>query len=337
MKEALFYKKVKDEQVECFLCAQNCRINPGKRGKCGVRENRDGVLWSLVYEQVIAENVDPIEKKPLYHFFPGSRSYSIATSGCNLSCLFCQNSDISQSPRAYKAIYGVATKAKTIVERALNADCASIAYTYTEPTIFLEYVLDVAAAARDNGIRNVFISNGFMTEAALDTAAPLIDAANIDLKAFSDNYYREQCGARLEPVLKTLKGMKERGIWLEVTTLIIPGLNDDPAQLRELASFIADMGRDIPWHVSRFYPTYLMTDRPPTPVSTIRMARQIGIDAGLIHVYTGNVPGEDGENTICHNCGAIVIERRGYSIDKKGLNNGACAKCLTPIEGIGMK
>lgn len=337
MKEAQFYKKLQNKQVDCFLCAQRCRINAGKRGKCGVRENRDGLLWSLVHERVIAENIDPIEKKPLYHFLPGSRSYSIATSGCNFRCLFCQNSDISQSPRDYKAIYGERIPAEVIVERAIKADCASIAYTYTEPTIFLEYALEVATKARSNGVKNVFISNGYMTEEALDAAGPFIDAANIDLKAFNDSYYHDQCGARLDPVLKTLRGMKERGIWVEVTTLIIPGLNDDPVQLRELASFLVDLGLETPWHVSRFYPTYLMTDRPPTPVATVRMARQIGLDAGLMYVYTGNVPGDDGESTVCPQCGSTVIGRHGYAIDKKGLKSGACAACHAPIQGIGME
>jgi pyruvate formate lyase activating enzyme len=337
MKEAMLYKQLEEGRVHCFLCSQHCHIEPGAVGKCGVRQNQDGKLQSLVYGKLIAQHVDPIEKKPLFHFFPGTTSYSIATSGCNFRCLFCQNSDISQTPREDGVIHGESVGAEEVVESAKRQGCATISYTYTEPTIFLEYALDVAALAKERGLANVFVSNGYMTAEALDAASPTLGAANVDLKAFSDKYYREQCGARLKPVLMTLEAMKRKGIWLEVTTLIVPGLNDDEAELRELAQFLVSLGPETPWHISRFHPTYLLTDRPPTPVETLRRARQIGIDAGLHYVYTGNVPGDSGENTYCHSCGAELINRIGYSIRKRNLKGGACTRCGTALEGAGIE
>ncbi len=336
MKEAMFYKGLEDGKVECYLCAQRCRINPGKRGKCGVRENRDGALWSLVYGKVIAHHVDPIEKKPLFHFYPGTRSFSIATAGCNFRCLFCQNADISQSPRESRSIIGRNASAKDVVEMARQSDCESISYTYTEPTVFMEYALDVARLAHEVDIKNVFVSNGFMTEEALEAASRFLDAANVDLKAFTDKFYSEQCGAHLKPVLETLERMKKYGIWLEVTTLLIPGLNDDPRELRDLAGFLVSLGPETPWHVSRFHPTYLLMDRPPTPVETLRKAREIGLEAGLRYVYTGNVPGDDGENTYCHGCGNLLFERYGFSAKKKGLEKDVCARCGEPLAGVGI-
>jgi len=337
MTEAMFYRKLEEKKVDCFLCAQRCRIKPGKRGKCGVRENREGTLMSLVYGKLIAQHVDPIEKKPLFHFHPGTRSYSIATAGCNFRCLFCQNADISQSPREYKTIHGQEISAREVVEAAVQSGCATISYTYTEPTIFMEYALDVARLAHEAGLRNVFVSNGYMTEESLEAASAHLDAANVDLKAFNDAFYSRQCGAHLEPVLKTLEGMKKRGIWLEVTTLLIPGLNDDPKELRELARFLVALSPDIPWHVSRFHPTYQLTDRPPTPVDTLRKAREIGLEAGLRYVYTGNVPGDDGESTFCHRCGELLIQRFGFSMQKRGLEEGGCAKCGTPLAGVAIQ
>lgn len=335
MKEALCYQKLAADQVHCFLCAQHCRIKPGDRGKCGVRENRDGTLWSLVYGKLLAQNVDPIEKKPLYHFYPGTLSYSIATAGCNFHCRFCQNADISQISRAQLHLPGQNVPANRIVEAAKSRQSTSIAYTYTEPTIFLEYALEVARQAQPRGIKNVFVSNGFMTEQALATIVPYLDAANVDLKSFRNTFYVEQCGARLAPVLKTLERMKKAGIWLEVTTLVIPGLNDDPQELKELAEFLVTLGADIPWHLSRFHPTYQLTDRPPTPVQTLHRAREIGIEAGLHYVYTGNVPGDKGENTYCHQCGTPLIERFGFSIRSQELSNGRCARCQAPLAGVG--
>jgi pyruvate formate lyase activating enzyme len=337
MHEAICYEKIEASKVHCYLCAQHCHIKPGKRGKCGVRENHDGALVSLVYGRLIAQHIDPIEKKPLYHFLPGSRSYSIATAGCNFRCLFCQNADISQSPREYKAIFGNTVSAEVVIEEARQSKCATISYTYTEPTIFMEYALDVAKLAHKAGIKNVFVSNGFMTAESFEVISPYLDAANVDLKAFNDDFYREQCGAHLEPVLRTLERMKRTGVWLEVTTLLIPGLNDDPAELRELASFISRLGPEIPWHVSRFHPTYRMLDRPSTPVGTLHKAREIGLDSGLRYVYTGNIPGDDAENTYCHQCGSLLLKRRGYSISREGIQGANCKKCNTPLAGVGIQ
>ena len=336
MKEAMFYSKLEEDKVDCFLCAQHCRIKPGKRGKCGVRENHEGTLFSLVYGKLIAHHVDPIEKKPLFHYYPGTRSYSIATSGCNFRCLFCQNADISQAPREYKSIFGQDTSAKEVVEDALKTGCTTISYTYTEPTIFMEYALDTAKLAREAGLHNIFVTNGFMTEQSLDAIAPYLGAANVDLKAFNDDFYSEQCGARLDPVLRTIERMKKRGIWVEVTTLLIPGLNDDADELRELARFLVSVGPGTPWHVSRFHPTYLMTERPPTPVETLHMARGIGIEAGLRYVYTGNVPGDDGENTYCHKCRSVLVERYGFSTRMRGLKDARCVHCGAPMEGVAL-
>lgn len=336
MKEAQFYRKLDGGTVACYLCAHKCHIEPGKRGRCGVRENRDGTLLTLVYGRLIAQNIDPIEKKPLYHFHPSSRSYSIATVGCNFRCLFCQNADISQSPHEYKRIFGQATEVSEVVDQARYAQCSSISYTYTEPTVFMEYALDVGRKAKEAGISNVFVTNGFMSSEAVEALEPYLDAANIDLKAFSDRFYKEQCGAALKPVLRTIEDMNKRGIWIEVTTLIIPGLNDNPEELRDLAEFLAGLDPDIPWHVSRFYPTYRLTDRPPTPVKTLQMAREIGFAAGLRYVYTGNVPGDEGENTYCYSCKKLLIERFGYTIQKRNLKDGKCSFCGTTLSGVGM-
>jgi pyruvate formate lyase activating enzyme len=336
MKEAMLYRRLDENRVHCFLCSQHCRIEPDKSGKCGVRQNRDGKLWSLVYGKLVAQHIDPIEKKPLFHFYPGTTSYSIATAGCNFACRFCQNADISQSPGVYGEIYGQSVPAVKVAESAKKEGCATIAYTYTEPTIFMEYALDVAASAKERGLENIFVTNGYMSREALDEAAPLLGAANVDLKSFSDRFYEEQCGARLKPVLATIEGMKSRGVWLEVTTLIIPGLNDSEAELKELARFLVGLGPETPWHVSRFHPAYLLNDRGATPVETVGRARQIGLEAGLRYVYTGNVPGDDGENTYCHSCGTLLIKRIGYSVKRGDLKNGACAKCRTPMRGVGL-
>jgi pyruvate formate lyase activating enzyme len=333
----MFYEQMEDNKVHCFLCAQHCHIKSGKRGQCGVRENRQGKLWSLVYGQLIAQNIDPIEKKPLYHFYPGTRSYSIATVGCNFRCLFCQNADISQGPREHRTIFGREASSREVVEDAQRRQCASISYTYTEPTIFMEYALDTSKTAHEVNISNVFVSNGYMTEEALEAITPYLNAANVDLKAFTDEFYKKQCGAHLEPVLKTLERIKKRNIWLEVTTLLIPGLNDDPRELSDLAQFVASLGVETPWHVSRFHPTYRMMDRPPTPLQTVRKAREIGLKAGLRYVYTGNVPGDDGENTYCYECGHLLIKRVGFSMRNQGLQGGKCSKCEVFIDGVGLE
>ncbi len=336
MKEAILYKKLDEKRVTCFLCSHHCLIDSGKRGFCGVRENQNGTLMALAYGRLIAQHVDPIEKKPLFHFLPGTSSYSIATVGCNFSCLFCQNADIAQAPRVRQAIFGESATPQRVVDNAKGAGCRSIAYTYTEPTIFMEFALETARIAHEHSIRNVFVTNGYMTEKGLETISPYLDAANVDLKSFDDSFYREQCGARLSPVLKTLERMKEKGIWLEVTTLIIPGLNDDPERIKALAAFLVSLSPDIPWHVSRFYPQHQLMHLPPTPVKTLHMARQTGLEAGLKYVYTGNIPGNEGESTYCHGCSKPLIKRHGFSIEKDGLEKGKCHRCGAPVEGVEM-
>ena len=335
MQEARFYEKLADGQVHCHLCAHECKIEPGKRGICRVRENREGTLFSLVYGMIVAENLDPIEKKPLFHFLPGSRSYSIATGGCNFQCLHCQNYDISQYPRRHEGrIPGVPRTPEEIAAAAAQNRCATISYTYTEPTIFMEFALDTARLAKARGIRNVFVSNGFMTEASAAALAEVIEADNVDLKSFREDFYRKVCKAKLKPVLDTIARLRSLGVWLEVTTLVIPGLNDSEEELREIAEFIKGVGPEIPWHVSAFYPTYQMLDRPRTPAATLLKARDIGLTAGLRYVYTGNIPGQGGENTYCYSCGELLIERVGYTIRGFILQAGKCPKCGTAIDGV---
>ena len=334
--EAYLYESLKDGKVKCNLCSHRCVIKDGRRGLCSVRENQGGKLQTLVYGKVIARHVDPIEKKPLFHFLPGTLSYSVATVGCNLRCKFCQNADIAQMPTDHKGIImGDKVTPQEVVSAADKSGCRSIAYTYTEPTVFFEFAYDTAKIAHERGIRNVFVTNGYMTAEALEMIAPYLDAANVDLKAFSDRYYKDLCGARLKHVQETLKVMKAQGIFVEVTTLIVTGLNDDSAELEELAAFIAhDLGTDTPWHISRFHPTYKLTDRPATPVKTLTKARKIGLQAGLKYVYTGNVPGNSGENTFCPGCGEVVIERWGFQVGTMRINDGRCALCDAQIDGV---
>jgi len=337
MKEAMFYEAMSDNTVRCNLCNHRCKIRDGKSGICGVRENRGGKLMSLVYGKVIAEHIDPIEKKPLFHFLPGSKAFSIGTVGCNFRCKFCQNFDISQYPREHGGeIIGRDRTPAQIVASARESGCETIAYTYTEPTIFFEFALDTAVLAREAGIKNVFVSNGYMSPEAARHIAPYLDAANIDIKAFTDAFYKTMCGARLEPVLETIRLLKALGVWVETTTLIIPGLNDGDDELRNIARFIKGVGAEIPWHVTQFYPTYELLDKPRTPVSTLRRARDIGKEEGLHYVYEGNVPGEGGENTYCHSCGALLIERYGLELIRNRLQNGTCPECGSGIKGVGM-
>jgi pyruvate formate lyase activating enzyme len=334
VREALLYAKEAENQVSCGLCAHRCRIAPGDRGVCGVRENREGTLYSLVYGAIIAENVDPIEKKPLFHLLPGSRSFSIAAAGCNFRCTFCQNHEISQMPRETGRTVGRERTPAEIVEMAVRSGSKSIAYTYTEPTVYFEFAFDIAGIARDKGLKNVFVTNGYMTQGMLEFVAPRLDAANVDLKAFRDDFYIKQCGARLQPVLDSLRKMKELGIWVEVTTLLIPGLNDGEEELGELTAFLVSLGAETPWHISRFHPQYRMTQTPPTPASSIHRAAEIGKSAGLKYVYCGNIPGDLGENTLCARCGRLLIGRHGFSIERLDLKGSACPDCGTPLDGI---
>ena len=334
IKQAILYEKLGDNKVRCGVCNHRCIINDGRKGICGVRKNEKGKLYTLVYGKAIAENIDPIEKKPFFHFMPGARILSIATIGCNFHCLHCQNADISQINSIPEGIEGKNLLPEQVIEDALKNNCPGIAYTYTEPTVFLEYALDTMKMAHKKNLKNVWVSNGYMTKETLDLIGPYLDAINVDLKAFTEKFYQEVCGAKLKPVLENLKTIKKKKIWLEVTTLIIPTKNDSSKELESIAEFIKkELGPKTPWHVSRFYPAYKMMDLPPTQVETICMAVEIGKKAGLKYVYGGNIPGNGLENTYCSKCGEKMIERNGYLI-KRLDNDGKCGKCKTELDLI---
>ncbi len=334
MKQAMFQEAREGNKVQCNLCCHRCLISPGKRGICAVRENRDGTLYSLVYDKVIAQNIDPIEKKPLFHFQPGSLSYSIATPGCNFRCKHCQNADISQLPRDHGGIIlGEEVPPSAIVAAALKTRCTSISYTYTEPTIYFELAYDTARLAVEAGLKNVFVTNGYITPEALEVIRPYLHAANIDLKGFTDDFYKNICGAKLQPVLDAIRLYKEFGIWIEITTLVIPGHNDSDKELKDIARFIRSVGEDIPWHVTRFHPTYKLTDQPKTPITTLKHAQQIGFEAGLRYVYEGNIPGE-GEDTVCWSCKKPLVKRIGFSVEGSRIKEGKCSYCSAVIDGV---
>jgi len=335
MKEAMFYDRLGEGKVKCHLCCQYCTVSPGKRGICAVRENRDGFLQTLVYGKVIARHVDPIEKKPLFHFYPASRSYSIATVGCNFRCLQCQNCEISDYPKEHPDIPGIDMTPEDVVGEAETTGCKSISYTYTEPTVFMEFAYDCARLAHKKGIRNVFVSNGYTSPSAARVIAPYLDANNIDLKG-DDDFYKRVVGARLQPVLDTIRLMKELGVWVEITTLIIPTYNDSDEFLQWAAGFIKSVDPAMPWHVTQFHPTHNLMDQPRTPLSVLRRAREIGLGAGLKYVYEGNVPGEGGENTYCPSCGELIIERVGFSLRAVKIRDSKCGKCGATIDGRGM-
>lgn len=334
-KEAALYERLADKKVRCNLCSHRCMIREGHKGVCRVRENRGGKLYTLVYGRTISEHVDPIEKKPLYHFHPGSRAYSIATPGCNFRCRWCQNWEISQMPREEHFMTGRDSPPERIVAAAREARCRSVAYTYTEPTVFFEYAYDTARLAHATGLANLYITNGYMTPEMLQTIQPYLDAANVDLKAFREETYRRYVGGRLSPILDNMKLMKRLGIWLEVTTLVIPGINDETDELRDAARFVArEIGPETPWHISRFSPAYQMRDRPPTPLDTLRQARDLGLSEGLHNVYLGNVGRES--DTVCSACGRLLIRRRGRFIAENHVREGRCPSCGSPVAGVGM-
>jgi pyruvate formate lyase activating enzyme len=359
--EARFYEKRAGGAVLCTLCPHDCHIRDGGRGACAVRYNSGGVLYTLVYDRVVARHVDPVEKKPLFHFFPGSHVYSIATVGCNQRCSFCQNWTIAQWPKEHlpaslrsstasegpglicpqfaelgQRVIGEPVTPEAIVSAARATGCDSIAYTYTEPTIFYELACDTAALARQAGLRNIFVTNGFISAEPLRALSGVLDAANVDLKFFNPGSYRRIARARLEPILAAIRLYHEIGVWLEITTLVIPGVNDSDGELTQIAEFIASIDPAIPWHVSQFYPTYKMLDRPATPVATLRRAAAIGRSAGLRYVYEGNVPGEAGESTRCWQCGELLIQRFGSLMRRNRIEDGTCPGCKAKIDGVGM-
>jgi pyruvate formate lyase activating enzyme len=364
--EARFYEPLPDSKVLCTLCPHDCHVPEGARGACGVRYNQGGKLYTLVYDKVVARELNPIEKKPFFHFHPGSYAYSISTVGCNLRCAFCQNWEISQWPKEHlpkhvesarpaqsagraapepicpklaevqRDIPGEHVTPESIVRSALDTGCLSVSYTFTEPTIFYELAYDTAVLAREQGLKNNFVSNGFISEAPLRELSTVLDAANIDLKFFKEESYRHISRARLAPILDAIRLYHELGVWLEVTTLVVPGLNDSDEELTGIAEFLCSLSPAIPWHVTRFYPAWEMRDRPPTEVATLRRGREIGLQAGLKYVYEGNVPGEGGENTWCPGCRELLIERHGFYVRRNRIRDGRCPTCGTRIEGVGM-
>ncbi len=335
LREALYYQRVPAPKngVGCLLCPRGCLLSEGETGFCRARKNVKGTLYTLGYASPCAVHIDPIEKKPFYHVRPRSTSFSIASAGCNLRCRFCQNWQISQvSPRETT---NTPLPPEKVVEEAQKQGCESIAYTYTEPTNFYEYMLDTAALARKKGILNIYHSNGYVQQEPLGRLCPYLDAADIDLKGFSEDFYRKVCDGELRPVLATLKTLRERKVWLEITNLVIPGYNDDPERIREMCLWIVhNLGQDVPVHFSRFFPMYKMTSMAPTPVSTIEKARDIALKTGLHYAYSGNVPGSAGENTYCPGCGRLVVRRVGYSVQMEGLQNGFCRFCGEKLAGL---
>lgn len=337
MRESFLYKKLKDNQVQCQTCAHYCVLGLQERGKCGVRENIDGKLLVLNDNKVITVHLDPIEKKPLFHFLPASQSLSLATVGCNFSCLNCQNYDLSQGFKRKKEIPGETISPSEIIQQALERKTPSISYTYTEPTIFLELALETMKLAKENEIKNLWVSNGFFSKETFKLVAPYLDAVNIDLKGFTEKFYQEVCGGRLQPVLDNLKRIKEKNIWLEITTLIIPTLSDDLEMLREIAAFIKnELGEETPWHISRFSGaiSWQLKDLPETPIAVIEDVCQIGKKAGLKYVYAGNLPDSEWENTYCPACNALAIKRGFYRIERYD-RGGKCPQCKADLNIFG--
>ncbi len=324
----MLYQQLENQRVRCRLCAHRCFIAEGKRGVCSVRENRGGRLYSLVYGKLISLQIDPIEKKPLFHFFPGSKIFSIASPGCNFRCSFCQNWQISQITKGPRGqIVGENYSPQEVVQLALESGSQSIAYTYTEPTIFFEFAYDTAKLSRRKGLKNIFVSNGYQTPETIEYLAGIIDAINVDLKSFSAEYYLKYCGAKLEPILRNIKLFLQAGIWVEVTTLIVPRENDSPSEIKAIAEFLASLSPDIPWHISRFYPHYQMQDHPATPLETLYQAYEIAKEAGLHYVYLGNVPSPQYTSTFCPFCQALVVERRFYQVRSYLEEGGRCPRC----------
>jgi len=333
IKEAMLYRSLDEKKVSCFLCNHKCQVADSKFGICGVRQNREGKLYTHVFGDVIAAHVDPIEKKPLYHFLPGTTSFSIATIGCNFRCPFCQNWQISQvSKRKGEGFSGHRLLPEDVVAGARKHGCHSISYTYTEPTIFYEYAFETAKLASGAGLGNIFVTNGYMTAEALETINPYLDACNVDLKSFREEFYREICQSHLQPVLDSIRLMKKLNIWVEVTTLVVPDANDGEEELRDIARFIVDTDPEIPWHISRFHPNYEYTDSRATPLEILQRAYSIGKEEGLRYIYVGNVLGV-AEDTQCPSCGKVLIRREGFSISDYNVKDSACSFCGNRISG----
>lgn len=331
--EARYYEKLANRKIKCVLCPRECVIDDLERGYCGGRENINGTYYTLVYGKPCTAHIDPIEKKPLYHFMPGTEAFSIATAGCNVLCKFCQNWQISQSrPEQVRSFDMPPAK---VAQIARENNCPSIAYTYTEPVIFTEYVHDSAIEGHKRGVKSVMISNGYIQAKPMKDLCKVLDAVKIDLKAFTERFYKELVSGHLRPVLDTLVLLRAENMWTEIVYLVIPGQNDDEKELRDLSKWIInELGPDVPIHFTRFHPQYRLTNLPPTPIRVLKKARQIALDAGIHFVYTGNVPGDPGENTYCPSCNTMLIRRIGFSIVDNKIKNGACPKCGTEIPGV---
>lgn len=350
MKKATLYEKLKNNRVKCTACAHYCHIMPGRAGICGVRVNKEGNLYLIVYGKAAAVHIDPIEKKPLFHFLPGTEIFSIGTVGCNFACDFCQNWDLSQASKAVQkkvkdpqekilklgklVEYGQDLPPDKIVRYCLENHIPSIAYTYNEPVIFFEYIYDTAKLAHEKGIKNVFVSNGYESKEAMEKIRPFLDAMNIDLKSFNEKFYQKTCKAHLGPVLENIKRAYEMKIWVEVTTLLIPDENDSAAELRSIAKFLAGISNEIPWHITAFHPDYKMGDKPPTSQESLERAYQIGKKAGLKYIYTGNVFDLEHQSTHCPHCGKLLIGRDWHAITESNISSGKCPDCRTKIEGV---
>lgn len=338
MRSAALYEKLDNQAVRCQVCAHYCVISRNSAGLCGVRYNDEGKLFLTVYGRPSAINIDPIEKKPFYHFLPGTKIFSLGTVGCNFGCDFCQNWDISQITKSHGRptfkISGEDWSPERIVDYCLKNRLPSIAYTYNEPTIFAEYVYDTALLAKEKGIKNALVSNGYQSKESLNYLAPVIDAINIDLKAGNEKFYLQTCKAKLSIVKENIQLWKEKGVWVEITSLVIPGHNDEEKELKEMARFIAKIDKGIPWHLSRFFPQFRMADGAITPLSTLKKAYAIGQAAGLKYVYIGNVSGGKFEHTLCSGCRDVIIERENYTITKNNLKDGKCPICQEKIEGV---
>jgi len=331
--EARFYEKLPDREIKCNLCPRFCHLGDKERGYCGVRENDGGIYYSLVYGKVCALNVDPIEKKPFFHFLPGTQALSLATAGCNVNCKFCQNWQISQvRPEQVEA---VDLSPQAVALAAENNSCPSVAYTYTEPVIFFEYMVDTSIAARKKGIRNVVVTGGHINPEPLEALIKVVDAIKVDLKSFSEAFYKDYVRGELKPVLEAIKLINQRKTWLEIVYLVIPTLNDQESMIRQMCRWlIKEVGEDVPLHFSRFHPMYLLKNLPPTPVSTLEKLHAVAREEGLRYVYIGNVPGHKAESTYCPFCGQLLIERIGYKVERFELRNGRCRFCQAVIPGI---
>ena len=336
--KAWLSKELGSGKILCQACAQACKLDEGEYGICGVRKVEGGELKLLVYGLAAAANIDPVEKKPMFHFLPKSRAFSVGTVGCNFSCKFCQNYEISQYPKEHTlCIVGSELPPERIVELAIENRCDSIAYTYNEPIVFFEYTYDTAKLAHEKGLKNIYVTSGFETHKAIDLLEPYIDGMNIDIKSFSDEFYKEICGARLKPVLEAVKYAHSKGIWVEITTLLIQGKNDSDDEIRSIAKFIAEVDPSIPWHLSAFHPMYKMLDVPRTPESTLLRAYKIGQEEGLKYLYIGNIDNEDHESTYCPDCKSRVIDRSGnigQFVTNELDENGVCPECGYALEGV---